>query len=410
MIDNDLTTGLAELKIEELEVRPRTVAILQRRLEVVTIGDLLEKVKCYEEISSAFQSVGDKRLLEKLLRVLFDKGIRLRDCLAESYPNIDEYICAKLMTEVDVCSFGRSDEFVEFLKGLGCESMADVVKLNPIELINLTGDLRNEAIDYLRAMEKRRGWRLLAVSKEDYPDIDDYINENFAVNLSDLPFSTRIQNIFVKHNLSTTAQLVQYSRTDLSTQKIFGERSIAEIVRILYMYRLHLAGDIFCGCENCYKEIVKQADDEKVKFCSECQAKLKRIVKMKDYMVTVSGPDYGSYTNLSSGFTLFANIENNTDEFAEIELIDFYVFSEGRQRASLYFLNGYAFNREHIFANTSKTAGKIFATSGLKESKLSVGDYVIIKIRTNSKKFRMYKFVYTSSVFHTWRIDDYSEF
>lgn len=410
MIDNDLTTGLAELKIEELEVRPRTAAILQRRLEVVTIGDLLEKVKCYEEISSVFQSVSDKRLLEKLLRVLFDKGIRLQDCSAEIYPNIDKYICAKLMAEVDVCSFGRSDEFVDFLKGLGCESMADVAKLDPIKLINLAGDLRNEAIDYLRAMDKRRGWRLLAISKKDYPDIDDFINKKFALNLSDLPFSTRIQNIFVMHNLSTTTQLVQYSRNDFSSQKIFGERSIAEIVKILYKNRLHLAGDIFCGCENCHKEIVKQADDDKTKFCSECQAKLKRIAKMKDYTVSISGPDYGSYTNLSSGFTLFANIENNTDELAEIELTDFYVFSEGRQRSPQYFLNGYAFNREHIFANTSKTAGKIFSTSGLKDGKLAIGDYAIIKIRTNSKQFKMYKFVYTSSVFHTWRIDDYSEF
>ena len=94
----------------------------------------------------------------------------------------------------------------------------------------------------------------------------------------------------------------------------------------------------------------------------------------------------------------------------EVSLIDFYVFSGGRQRAPLYYLNGYSFDKEHLFAKTSKTAGKIFPITGLTDGKLSFGDYVVIKLRTNSKEFRMFKFVYVDTFEQKWRLDDYSEF
>ena len=290
--------------------------------------------------------------------------------------------------------------------------MADVLRLNPDKLTVLTGTLRLDATDYLRALYNRFRLRLLAVPEETYPDLEEYIIEAFAYKLCDLPFSTRLQNSFIKYGISTSAELIQYSRSDLQSQKIAGERGIAEIVKVLFDIRLHLSDDTFYRCNICSKKGVKQIIDEKTKLCKECTAKQKRIAKMKEVRVSVSGPDYGSYTNLSSGFTLYANIENMTDEFMEVTLTDFYVFSEGRQRAPLYYLNGYSFDKEHLFANTSKTAGKIFPTTGLKDGFLSIGDYVVIKIRTNSKEFRMYKFVYayTDDFDKIWRIDDYREF
>lgn len=72
-------------------------------------------------------------------------------------------------------------------------------------------------------------------------------------------------------------------------------------------------------------------------------------------------------------------------------------------------INGYAFGKEHLFTNTSKTVGKIFATSGLKNDKLAENDYVIIKLRTKTNEYKMFKFVYVNSVHNEWKIDDYTE-
>lgn len=407
---NKSTSVDTTITLEELDLHPRVVVLMKRHFDATTVADLLDKVRDIDTLLSAFKTNREKMLLERLLKKLDEKGLRLADCSIDEYPNIDTYILDKVISEIHVISYGASDEFVEYLKDEGCKNMADVLRLNPDRLTILTGDLRLDAMDYLRALYNRGRWRLLAVPEDSYPDWEKYIVEAFAYNLSDLPFSTRLQNSFMKYGITTTAELIQYSRSDLQSQKIAGERGIAEVVKVLFDIRLHLSGDTFYRCEICRKKGVKQSDDEKTKLCKECTTKQKRIAKMKDVCVSISGPDYGSYTNLSSGFTLYANIENKTDELMEVTLTDFYVFSEGRQRAPLYYLNGYSFDKEHLFANTSKTAGKIFPITGLKDGRLCEGDYVVIKIRTNSKEFRMFKFVYTDTILKTWRIDDYSEF
>lgn len=398
------------ITLDELDLHPRVTHLIKRHFDATTVADLLDKVRDIDTLMSAFKTPREKMLLGCSLKKLDKNGLRLADCSIGEYPKIDTYILDKVIADIHVISYGVSDEFIEYLKDEGCKNMADVLRLNPDKLTILTGDLRLDAIDYLRALHNRGGWRLLAVPEDIYPDWERYIREAFAFTLSDLPFSTRLQNSFVKYGITTTAELVQYSRNDLQSQKIAGERGIAEIVKVLFDIRLHLSGDTFYHCEVCHKKGVKQADDDKTKLCKECTTKQKRIAKMKDVCVSISGPDYGSYTNLSSGFTLYANIENKTNELMEVTLTDFYVFSEGRQRAPLYYLNGYSFDKEHLFANTSKTAGKIFPITGLKDGRLSVGDYVVIKIRTNSKEFRMFKFVYTDTILKAWRIDDYSEF
>lgn len=398
------------ITLEELDLPVRVSILLKRHFDATTVAVLLDKVRDVDTLIPVFKTNREKMMLERFLKKLDERGVRLADCSIDKYPNIDTYILDKVISEISVIAYGTSDKFVEYLKDEGCESMADVLRLSPDKLTTLTGDLRLDAIDYLRALHHRGGWRLLAVPEDTYPDWEKYIIEAFAYNLSDLPFSTRLQNSFIKYGITTTAELIQYSRSDLQSQKIAGERGISEIVKVLFDIRLHLSGDTFFHCEICRKKGVKQADDDKTKLCKECTTKQKRVAKMKDVCVSISGPDYGSYTNLSSGFTLYANIENKTDELMEVTLTDFYVFSEGRQRAPLYYLNGYSFDKEHLFANTSKTAGKIFPITGLKDGRLSVGDYVVIKIRTNSKEFRMFKFVYTDAFDKTWRIDDYSEF
>ena len=404
------TNEVLSIPLDDLDIHGATKSILKRRFDSSTIGDLLRAAPDIEKLRISFSGIRGSSQIEKLIRALDGKGVRLPDCSFSEYPDIDNCIFEKVTASTSIAAFGVSEDFVDFLKKNGCQNMADVLKLNPEILCNLTGSLRLEAIHYLRALEKILNWRLLAISKELYPDLETYIAEKFVIKLSNLDFSTRLQNSFIKAGIQTTAQLVQYSRLDLEKMKVAGDRGISEIVKILFDNGLHLSGDIFFNCEICHKKGVKEEIVTTSNICYECAEKQRRIAKMKDIVVTISGPDYGSYTNVSSGFTLYANIENKTNELIEISLIDFYVFSAGRQRAPLYYLNGYSFDTEHIFANTSKTAGKIFSTSGLKYDTLCIDDYAIVKLKTSSTRYRMYKFVYTSSISKTWRIDDYSEF
>ena len=394
----------------DLKLPVRLRLLVKHNFDVDTVEDFITQVPDISVVKTAFNTTMDKMLLIRLLKKLDEKGFRFDNCSSTKFPNIDTYILDEILSDIQVVSYGVSDEFVEYLKDEGCQNMADVLRLNPNKLTALTGELRLDAIDYLKAMYARGRLRLLAVPENTHPDWGKYIAETFAFSLPDLPFSTRLQNSFIKHGITTTAELILHSRKDLRIQKIAGDRGIAEIAKVLFNVRLHLSGDTFYRCEICNKKGVKQVDDSRTTLCKECAIKQKRIRKMKDVCVSISGPDYGSYTNLSSGFTLYANIENKTSNLMEITLTDFYVFSEGRQRAFLYYLNGYSFDTEHLFAHTSKTAGKIFPITGLKDGRLSVGDYVIIKIRTNSNEFRMFKFVYTDRILNTWRLDDYSEF
>lgn len=408
-LDKETNNGLSIL-LDDLDIHGATKSILKRKFDATTIGDLLKAVPDIHKLRIAFPGGRGINQIEKLLRALDEKGFRLPDCPLSEYPDIDTFILEKILTDIAVVSFGVSEEFTDFLKKNGCQNMADVLRLNPNILYNLTGRLRLDAINYIKALDRVRNWRLLAIPKGSYPDIEKYISEKFILNLFDLGFSARLQNSFIKSGIKTTSQLVQYSRIDLQNMKVAGDRGIDEIVKILFDNGLHLSGDEFYKCEICHTMGVREKITTTSNICYKCAEKQRRVAKMKDVVVTISGPDYGSYTNVSSGFTLYANIENKTNELMEISLIDFYVFSGGRQRSPLYYLNGYSFDTEHIFANTAKTAGKIFSTAGLEDGMLSIDDYVVIKLKTSPTRFRMYKFVYTSCITKKWRIDDYSEF
>ena len=130
---------------------------------------------------------------------------------------------------------------------------------------------------------------------------------------------------------------------------------------------------------------------------------MKKISKLD---MTISGPDYGSYTNLSAGFTLYANMKNTTSDLLKVRLHDFYVVEDDKQISYRYFLNGYSFDEEIIMPGTVKSAGKIWDTTRFQYSTFLASDaYIIVSIKIASEDHkRMYKFVKKDGV---WVIDDY---
>lgn len=222
--------------------------------------------------------------------------------------------------------------------------------------------------------------------------------------LEELDISKNLYHILVKKEISSIEQLVSYSAKQLSDEKIAGESALLSIRKALSSGRLLLKDDYIIKCTQCGEKYI---DDNPYKtVCDSCIKKKKRISKMSKIDISLTGPDYGSYTNLSSGFTLYANFKNTTTELLTVELNDFYVVEEGKQISPKYYLTGYSFDEETIMPNTVKSVGKIWDIERFKYSTFLNDDtyaIITIKIKAEENK-RMYKFVYNGE---SWSIDDY---
>lgn len=220
----------------------------------------------------------------------------------------------------------------------------------------------------------------------------------------DLDISKQLYHALLKKGITSIQQLVSISASELSEQKIAGEAALASIRKALYSGRLLLKDDYLIKCEHCGEYII--SSDTTRTVCDDCIAKQKRLKKISKLDMTISGPDYGSYTNLSAGFTLYANMKNTTSDLLKVRLHDFYVVEDDKQISYRYFLNGYSFDEEIIMPGTVKSAGKIWDTTRFQYSTFLASDaYIIVSIKIASEDHkRMYKFVKKDGV---WVIDDY---
>lgn len=131
--------------------------------------------------------------------------------------------------------------------------------------------------------------------------------------------------------------------------------------------------------------------------------KEERISKIDQVHVTVEKPDYGSYTDGTSGFTIFATIHNRKNQVAFVEMKEFMLFSGSRQWAASSDLTGYSFSAGHIMPMSSKTAAKIWSGTPWSHTKLKDGDYMTIVLSVDSAN-HAFKFVLRDGVF---AVDDY---
>lgn len=222
--------------------------------------------------------------------------------------------------------------------------------------------------------------------------------------LEELDISKQLYHALIKKGITSVEQLASFSATELNEQKIAGDTALASIRKALHSGRLLLKDDYLIKCEHCGEYII--SNDTTRTICDDCIAKQKRIKKINKLDITISGPDYGSYTNLSAGFTLYANMKNTTSDLLKVRLLDFYVVEEDKQISYRYFLNGYSFDEEIIMPGTVKSAGKIWDTARFQYSTFLASDaYIIVSIKIASEDHkRMYKFVKKDG---SWVIDDF---
>lgn len=254
------------------------------------------------------------------------------------------------------------------------------------------GELPPHLLDFSRTQRGKR-----KMMKESTPET--------TVTLNDLNLNKRLHGLLEKIGIHSVAELLSKTREDLRTSKLIGQKAIDEITQELLRYDLHLTQDEIFTCAQCSRKYADVKQNETLHYCRICQAKKDRIEQMSDIFLTLSQPEYASYTNTGAGFTIYANITNCTEDLQKIKLLEFYIVSDGQQRAPESFLTGYLFNEEIILPMTSKSCGKIWSRAVMKKDRLTKGDYAIITLAMDGRRY-MFKFVFEEN---SWRIDDYYE-
>ena len=323
-----------------------------------------------------------------LLRILDQNGYRLRDCSKEQWPDIEDYILFKRATHFTIDALGLPEGIEEQLKMAG----VTVEKIIYEDWTFLQNYLANYEIAAVLYAMDCHDFRIKEASRNAYPEIVDFINQHIIIPTADLEFSPRIKNSLQQHSIETLTQLQTFTRQQLIESKVVGLHAMKELVRVMMDNHVHLKGDKFYNCTQCGTQFVAPEEPGDKHYCEDCSARIKRCKRMKDYVVTIDGPDYGSYTNGTKGFTIFATVHNTTKKLIEVKLRDFRIFCDNRQWAANSYLNGYNFETEHILPESSQTAAKIWSGSPWWDKKLVDGNYVSFNITIKDKTY-FYKFV-----------------
>lgn len=246
------------------------------------------------------------------------------------------------------------------------------------------------------------GIRMLDCSKAEYPDIELYIRKYYPVSLEELDFSQKSLKNFKQRSIECVADLQVFSRRQLLEKKIVGSHLLECIVDNLQQNRTHLRDDVFCHCISCKEEFVRAADEDN-RLCPNCLARLKRVSKIKNYSVSIEGPEYSNFTDGTSGFILYATVNNNTAKPIIANLNEFGVYFGKRLWPASSYLTGYRFKEERILPWSAKTVAKIWSGNQWEEKSLPSESYIIFSVEINSK-MHMFKFKKDGD---EWKVNDY---
>lgn len=372
--------------LDSIEGMPQFITARLSRFGIVTVEELLERYSSEDEVP-----VNDHGKW-RLLRILDSNNYRFRDCTREQWPDINEYIRYKRAIGFSIEALELPEDMEEQLKVAGIT----VVKIIYEDWTFLQNYLSNKQIATLLYALENHFFRIKAADKDEYPTITDFINKNIEITTAELGLSPRIYNSLHQRSIDTLAQLQELTRQQLIENKVVGAHAMKELVHVMMENHVHLNGDAFYECSCCGIRYVAAIEPGEEHYCEDCSARIKRCKKMKEYVVTIDGPDYGSYTNGTRGFTIFATVHNKTKKMIEVKLRDFRIFCNNRQWASTSYLTGYNFETEHILPESSQTSAQIWSGSLWWDKKLVDGDYVSFRITIKAKTYS-YKFVIKNS-------------
>lgn len=360
---------------------------------IVTVEELLTQHSNEESLSLTEPAQW------RLVRVLDYNGYRFSDCPKEQWQNIQDYI-----------NYKRASNFPIEMLNLP-SSIEEKLKTEEITVLRIFNEnwsflkeyfSNREIATILYSLDKYH-LRTKEANNVDYPDLVDFISEKIEITTSDLGLSPRICQRLHQYEIDTLAHLQLLSRNQLIENKILSVAAVKELTQVLAGNYMQLRGDKIHTCRKCNTKFADAEENGLVRYCDDCAERLKRVEKIQEYVVTIDGPDYGSYTDGTRGFTIFATVHNKTKKMVEVTLRDFMIFCDNRQWASSSYLTGYNFISEHIMPESSKTAAKIWSGITWSDKHLSDGDYINFTIEIKNK-VHSYKFVMK---YGSFEIEDY---
>ena len=358
---------------------------------IFTIEALMEQYKNASELPF-------RRYLKwELLKALDVAGYRFDDCNMEEFPDIKDYIYLDKIISFNIDDLEISEEIKDIIDYQNLD-MLSIIK-SSIETLNEYFS-KPQIVELLTGMEEQ-GIRLQICDSQ--TEVKDFVAQNIEMPVNEFLESKVTCSNLQKKEITTINQLISYTRTELRENKIVGDMALQGIIETIKKYKLYLKGDVTYKCDKCGDEFIAAEEHTSKHYCELCKEKEKRVKKVKEVTVSIKGPDYGSYTNGSTGFTLFATISNNSSKFEEISLKGFFVYHKNRQWASTSYLTGYKFETEHIMPKSSLTAGKIWSGYEWIAEKLVDGDYISLYLGTKEKNYT-FKFVLKNTQFI---LDDY---
>ncbi|MBR5874748.1 MAG: hypothetical protein IKY90_08460 [Oscillospiraceae bacterium] len=383
--------------LSDIENLPQPLLRFLNKDGIFTMEELLERYKSLTDIPK------QRRLRRELLIFLDKEGIRFPECTKEEYPDINVFISkerAKSFHIGNLESEETDDELSEAIDILLQNDYKYVASIFALSVEDMKKMLSTRQIVKLFMALDNNGF---AVYSYPFISLSEYIKCEIVLPVEEFISSKVTCSNLIKRHLPNVNMLMKHTRSELIKHKIVGEMALNGIIEDLKQFNLYLKDDVYYECSRCKVEYLTEKNTNIVHHCDLCKDKIKRIKKIKDFSIDISGPDYGSYTDGTKGFTLFATIKNNTNQLEEITLQEFLVFHKRRQWAARMYLNGYKFEKGYIMPQSSLTVAKIWSGYEWILEKLVDGDYISIYLRTKEYSCS-YRFVMRDSKFV---IDDY---
>ena len=121
--------------------------------------------------------------------------------------------------------------------------------------------------------------------------------------------------------------------------------------------------------------------------------------------IDIKQPEYMNFRTGESGFTVYLTLNLLTDAPVKMRLHDIFIFFDGRQWASSYNYEGYAFTEDFLYPNSPKTIGKIWINDSWKRKEIVPEEsYLTISLKDSDDKLYFFKYIFGEN---EWLFDDY---
>lgn len=411
-LNNILSTSESEEYIERIKslLEEYFPAELEEKFSEL-ISDIVD-----EELDdfSDFES-GISEVLSEIDRLTYRHGNEIVDGVYLS--EVDDVSLSSIWNSgsskhVSVVSSGPNMK--QYLAGFNSAFEGKFVPVMLLDIAKYHSGLEDGTEHYLSDVAKKFETTEDAILDAEYT-FECYVKEKFGDNIpTEVEKAREVLRKFIKplHTVLMNTPIadlffsnVTYRclrRAGINTLKDITERTETEIIRVRCMGRRSLNEIVFYL--KCHGLKFRSEDEKRL---SDRYKKVERMAKAVNITLDVRPPEYSNFTKGGNGFTIYVNVNNNTESPMKLKLQDCFVFSNGRQRASEYNYTGYTFDEEYVLPNIIKTLGKIWITESWTTPKLTKGDVFTISFKDMSNK--IYFFKYTFNEHDEWDFDDYYE-